>query len=131
MRREDGVGGLQLGPGVERQERLGGAGRSRVERDRAALVGLVEDEHDADRDLELLPLRLAEPEVRVMGDVVGHGLEAAPARAVRLEQQAARHGTSTSAGAAPGRPRERAGRPASSVQNSQRSPGIGRARGWR
>ena len=56
QRGQAGVGGDELVPRVERQQRLGGAGRARVERGDPLERRVHEEEGHADRDLQRVPL---------------------------------------------------------------------------
>ena len=76
-------------PRCRGQQRLGGAGRARVERGDPVERRVHEEEGDADRDLQRVPLRRRQPEVGEGEVAVGHGPEAAAAGAARGEQQVA------------------------------------------
>ena len=53
---QHGVGVHDAVPGAERELALGGAGRPGIEGDRAAQLGVGEEERQPDRDLQLVPL---------------------------------------------------------------------------
>ena len=70
------VGAHDLVPGVERQQRLGGTGRARIDRDHPpGHAALVEEGH-LDRDEQAVPLRRAQLELRQRADRPRHAAEA-------------------------------------------------------
>ena len=81
-----GVVAGHVGPGVEGQQGLRGAGRARVERDHGRQARVDEEERDAHRDLERVPLRRRELQVGEREVAVGHRPE--PALAADEQQVA-------------------------------------------
>src|SRR5262249_43373269 len=87
---EDGVRLHHLLPRLEWQLGFGGARRARVEGHHAAERGIDEEEGDADRDLERVPLRVLEGERRRVAVAVRDGAELALRGALAGEEQVAR-----------------------------------------
>src|SRR5262249_40389824 len=87
---EDGVRLHPRLPRLEWQLGFGGARRARVEGHHAAERGIDEEEGDADRDLERVPLRVLEGERRRVAVAVRDGAELALRGALAGEEQVAR-----------------------------------------
>ncbi|MEJ7743782.1 MAG: hypothetical protein WKF73_15335 [Nocardioidaceae bacterium] len=67
------IGSYHRVPGLQRQLRLGGAGRTGIEGHGAPLHRVAEQERKADRDLQLVPLSRAQGELGERQVAVGDG----------------------------------------------------------
>src|SRR5262249_15554653 len=87
---EEGIRLLEPPPRLERQQRLGGARRARIERHDPAEGRVEEEEGDANGNLERVPLGLAERERGRVEMAVRHGAEPALRGALAREEEVAR-----------------------------------------
>ncbi len=83
------VGPDQIGPGVEWELRLGGARRAGVEGGDPLELRIEEEECDADRYLQAVPLGWCELKVAERQVALGHAAEVVAARPLRLEEEEA------------------------------------------